>query len=276
MKRLAVALCLFGSMITYGQRTIEVKIQDTIQLEVTSADLILVIYGMYSDEASYDYLFDTDDSENLFEQELTRKQKREIKRLNRKLKKQFAKMYGNDVEEELLPNLEVEAPIETEAPAEPILDEGQSDFEFRKSHWLEWLESSNIPLDTLDTHRSGYSEEGTYTILLPGLTAEQINLVYWKASQIEDNELYTDKISYASMESKRDAVNIQMLKEALREAASLAKALNVTTGAIIRVYNPEWEEISCSRGWDEEETEYSTQPTGRCLLMQKTFVFEIK
>lgn len=274
MKLLAVTVCLLGSLVAYGQRTIEVKIQDTIKLEVSTADLVLVLYGMYDDydDYSFDASFEPDYGEEIYDQKQTRKLKRRIKRIDRKLKKAYRKMTLPGAEAEYVPTVEV--PVENEVMAEP-LDEGQSDFEYRKSQWFEWLTSTQIPMDTTNV-RTGYSEEGTYTILLPGLNAEQIDLVYWKASQLVDNGLYPDKLTYASIDSKRDAVNIQMVKEAQQEAASLAKALNATAGAIIRVYNPEWEEISCARGWDEEETEYSSQPAGRCILMEKTFVFEIK
>ncbi len=281
MKKITLILCFFGDLIAYGQRTIEVKIQDTIELDVTSADLILQIYGKYSDfdmyaeEKSYDY--DAAYSDDAFDQELTNKQKRKIRKLTRLLKKQYKKMNLDEaVIEEEVPMEEVAAPAESEGPIVP-LDEGQSDFEHSRTNWVEWLSSAKIPMDTLDDRLRSYLEEGSYTILLPNLNAEQIDLVYTKSSAFYGNHvLYFDKASYATIDSKMDVVNTQMVKDARKEAASLAKALNATAGTILRVYNPESQEISCSRGWDEEEYDISNIPTGRCLLMEKTFVFEIK
>lgn len=287
-------LCVYQSF-AQSTRSIEVKVKDTVELKVTSADLLLTItqdyddyygesyedeYVEYDEGDYYDYNYEED-----YYNHMTRKEKRQEKKNNKKFEKEMKKL-----EEEL-------ARYEESMP--PVIDEVTYDsteidypiesyesyymtFTERKAKWITYLTENNIPFDTLAVGTNEYYDYGSFNIQLNAISTEKMDLVFQYADSIQNSYANLTKVNYESLETKMDVVYADLYKKAQTEANSLAKILSAVPGKVTRVYEPVIDLTNFGESYLElmnkllKTENKNLKPESKKTIVERIFVFEIK
>lgn len=287
-------LCVYQSF-AQSTRSIEVKVKDTIELKVTSADLLLTItqdyddyygesyedeYVEYDEGDYYDYNYEED-----YYNHMTRKEKRQEKKNNKKFEKEMKKLeeelarYEESmppiVEEVTYDSTEIDYPIES-------YESYYMTFTERKAKWITYLTENNIPFDTLAVGTNEYYDFGSFNIQLNAISTEKMDLVFQYADSIQNSYANLTKVNYESLETKMDEVYADLYKKAQTEANSLAKILSAVPGKVTRVYEPVIDLTNFGESYLElmnkllKTENKNLKPESKKTIVERIFVFEIK
>lgn len=304
MKNTLFILAIFCSFLTFAQttRSIEVKVKDTVELKVISADVQLTISQDYSDYESeyyedeydgydegdyYDYNYEED-----YYNHMTRKEKRQEKKNNKKFEKEMKKL-----EEEMARYEESMPPVIEEMP--PVIEEATYDsteidypiesyesyymtYAERKAKWITYLTQNNIAFDTTIVGTNEYSDYGSFNIQLNNLSIEKLDLIYQFTDSVENSYPSVIATHYESLEPKMADVYSDLYKKAQTEATSLAKVLGATPVKVIRVYEPVLDISNFGESYIDmvnnllKKGGENLKPESKKTYVERIFVFEIK
>ena len=287
-------LCVYQSF-AQSTRSIEVKVKDTVELKVTSADLLLTItqdyddyygesyedeYVEYDEGDYYDYNYEED-----YYNHMTRKEKRQEKKNNKKFEKEMKQLeeelarYEESmppiVEEVTYDSTEIDYPIES-------YESYYMTFTERKAKWITYLTENNIPFDTLAVGTNEYYDYGSFNIQLNAISTEKMDLVFQYADSIQNSYANLTKVNYESLETKMDVVYADLYKKAQTEANSLAKILSAVPGKVTRVYEPVIDLTNFGESYLElmnkllKTENKNLKPESKKTIVERIFVFEIK
>lgn len=287
-------LCVYQSF-AQSTRSIEVKVKDTVELKVTSADLLLTItqdyddyygesyedeYVEYDEGDYYDYNYEED-----YYNHMTRKEKRQEKKNNKKFEKEMKKLeeelarYEESmppvIEEVTYDSTEIDYPIES-------YESYYMTFTERKAKWITYLTENNIPFDTLAVGTNEYYDYGSFNIQLNAISTEKMDLVFQYADSIQNSYANLTKVNYESLETKMDVVYADLYKKAQTEANSLAKILSAVPGKVTRVYEPVIDLTNFGESYLElmnkllKTENKNLKPESKKTIVERIFVFEIK
>lgn len=287
-------LCVYQSF-AQSTRSIEVKVKDTVELKVTSADLLLTItqdyddyygesyedeYVEYDEGDYYDYNYEED-----YYNHMTRQEKRQEKKNNKKFEKEMKKLeeelarYEESmppvIEEVTYDSTEIDYPIES-------YESYYMTFTERKAKWITYLTENNIPFDTLAVGTNEYYDYGSFNIQLNAISTEKMDLVFQYADSIQNSYANLTKVNYESLETKMDVVYADLYKKAQTEANSLAKILSAVPGKVTRVYEPVIDLTNFGESYLElmnkllKTENKNLKPESKKTIVERIFVFEIK
>lgn len=287
-------LCVYQSF-AQSTRSIEVKVKDTVELKVTSADLLLTItqdyddyygesyedeYVEYDEGDYYDYNYEED-----YYNHMTRKEKRQEKKNNKKFEKEMKKLeeelarYEESmppvIEEVTYDSTEIDYPIES-------YESYYMTFTERKAKWITYLTENNIPFDTLAVGTNEYYDYGSFNIQLNAISTEKMDLVFQYADSIQNSYANLTKVNYESLETKMDVVYADLYKKAQTEANSLAKILSAVPGKVTRVYEPVIDLTNFGESYLElmnkllKTENKNLKPESKKTIVERIFVFELK
>lgn len=299
---LIVAILFVYQSFAQTTRTIEVKVKDTVELKVTSADVQITItqdYSDYYDESYedeyegydegdyYDYSYESD-----YYNHMTRKEKRQEKKNNKKFEKEMKKLEKEMARyEESMPPVVEEAPYvdEISIDSTAALDYSYDSYESyymtyaeRKAKWITYLTENNIPFDTTAVGTNEYSDYGTFNIQLTNLSLAKLDLIYQFADSVENSYPSVTATHYESLEPKMADVYSDLYKKAQSEATSLAKVLGTTPSKVIRVYEPVVDISNLGESYTEminniiKKGGDNLKPESKKTYVERIFVFEIK
>ncbi len=293
---LIVAILFVYQSFAQTTRTIEVKVKDTVELKVTSADVQITItqdysdyYGeSYEDEYEgydegdyYDYNYEED-----YYNHMTRKEKRQEKKNNKKFEKEMKKLeeemarYEESfpppvIEEVTYDSTEIDYPIES-------FESYYMTYAERKAKWITYLTVNNIPFDTAAVGTNEYSDYGSFNIQLTNLSLTKLDLIYQFADSVENSYPSVVATHYESLEPKMADVYSSLYKKAQAEATSLAKVLGTTPSKVIRVYEPVVDISNFGEAYTEminnimKKGGENLKPESKKTYVERIFVFEIK
>ncbi|MEN9997303.1 MAG: hypothetical protein RI922_293 [Bacteroidota bacterium] len=305
MKNTFLILAILVSHLSYAQttRSIEIKVKDTVELKVKSADMKISIPQAYSyEEPEYDYSYDEyEDSEydeeydyesEYYYNHLSKKEKRRAKKANRKLEKEMKKWEKSyALEKEEVPMVTEEISFDEvisidSAMVDYSLDSYDSynlTLAERKAKWITYLTQNNIPFDTLSSdENSEYYDYESFNIQLRNLTLDQIQLMNQYEDSVYNTYTSITKMNFESLDSKMDEVYADLYKKAQTQANSLAKVIGATPGKVIRVYEPAIDVANIGEAYSEllkelmKKNDYSTEMESKTTSVERIFVFEIK
>jgi hypothetical protein len=293
MKTIFFLVTLLCVQLSFAQtaRTIEVKVKDTVELKVLTATLNLSVghdYSEYYDDAYYDDYdgyeeYDDYDYEAEYYNNLSRKEKREHKKMERKIQKDFKEMDKYLEETETISELPYVPEVDTSF-AEPMFDEYHYEtFDERKAKWLNFLTVNQIVFDTTVSFYNEYSEYGSFSIQLANINLAKMNLVYQFIDSVENSYIKVDKINYESIDSKMNEETYgKLYKKAQIQANALAKTLGSSVTRVVRVYEPNAEFLDLEEMYSSilnntlNGDGSNKAPESKNFKVQKVFVFEIK
>lgn len=304
MKNTLLIAAIFCSFLTFAQttRSIEVKVKDTVELKVISADVLLTItqdysdyygesyedeYEGYDEEDYYDYNYEED-----YYNHMTRKEKRQEKKNNKKFEKKMKKLEEEMARyEESLPPVDVEAPFVDEMTYDStaVTDYSYNPYESyymtiseRKAKWIVFLTENAIAFDTTVSGTNEPFEYGSFNIHLNAISTEKIDLVYKYADSIQNSYPTLTATHYESLEPKMADVYSDLYKKAQTEATSLAKVLGATPVKVIRVYEPVIDISNFGESYIDmvnnllKKGGENLKPESKKTYVERIFVFEIK
>ena len=304
MKNTLFIVAIFCSFLTFAQttRSIEVKVKDTVELKVTSADVQITItqdYSEYYDESYedeyegydegdyYDYNYEED-----YYNHMTRKEKRQEKKNNKKFEKEMKKLEEEMARyEESLPPVDVEGPFVDEVTYDStaVTDYSYIPYESyyltyaeRKAKWITFLTENNIAFDTTAVGTNEYSDYGSFNIQLNNMSIEKLDLVYQFTDSVENSYPTVTATHYESLEPKMADVYSDLHKKAQTEANSLAKVLGATPVKVIRVYEPVIDISNFGESYIDmvnnllKKGGENLKPESKKTYVERIFVFEIK
>jgi predicted nucleic acid-binding protein len=299
MKNTLFILAIFCSFLTFAQttRSIEVKVKDTVELKVTSADVQITVSQDYNDyeneyyEGEYDGYEGYDDSEYNYDYEsdyynhMTRKEKRQEKKNNKKFEKEMKKLEEEMarfeqsltpvVEEVTYDSTEIDYPIET-------YESYYMTYAERKAKWITFLTENNIAFDTTVVGTNEYSDYGSFNIQVNNLSIEKLDLIYQFTDSVENSYPSVTATHYESLEPKMAEVYSDLYKKAQTEANSLAKVLGATPVKVIRVYEPVIDISNFGESYIDmvnnllKKGGENLKPESKKTYVERIFVFEIK
>lgn len=295
MKNTFLILAILGAHLSFAQttRSIEIKVKDTVELKVTSADVQLTIVQDYDE---YDYEGYRDYEEDEYEEEYydyeaeyyanrSKKEKRREKKENKKFEKEMKKM-----EEEIRRYEESMPPIVEEVTYDSTeIDYAIESYESyymtyaeRKSKWITYLNENNISFDTTVVGTNEYYDLGSFNITMTNISLSQLDLIYQFTDSVTNSYPTISKINYESMDSKMDDVYVDLFKKAQVQANSLSKVLGATPGKVIRVYEPVIDITNFGESYLElinnimKKNQEISKPESKKTTVERIFVFEIK
>jgi len=305
MKNTFLILAILVSHLSYAQttRSIEIKVKDTVELKVKTADMKISIPQDYTYEApEYDYNYDEyEDSEydegydyesEYYYNQLSNKEKRKAKKANRKLEKEMKKWEKSyALEKEQVPMVTEDISFDEEIVLDSTMVDYSLDsyesyyltFAERKAKWISYLTQNNIPFDTLSSDgNSEYYDYESFNIQLRNLTFAQIELINQYEDSVYNTYTSITKMNFESLDSKMDEVYADLYKKAQTQANSLAKVIGVTPGKVIRVYEPAIDIANIGDAYSEllkelmKKNDYSSEMVSKTTSVERIFVFEIK
>ncbi len=287
-------LCVYQAF-AQTTRSIEVKVKDTVELKVTSADVQITIAQDYSDYESeyyegeyegydegdyYDYNYEED-----YYNQMTRKEKRQEKKNNKKFEKEMKKLEEEMAryEESLTPVVE-EVTYDSTEIAYPIesYESYYMTYAERKAKWITFLTENNIAFDTTAVGTNEYSDYGSFNIQLNNISIEKLNLVYQFTDSVENSYPSVTATHYESLEPKMADVYSDLYKKAQTDATSLAKVLGATPVKVIRVYEPVIDISNFGESYIDmvnnllKKGGENLKPESKKTYVERIFVFEIK
>ena len=293
---LIVAILFVYQSFAQTTRTIEVKVKDTVELKVTSADVQITItqdysdyYGeSYEDEYEgydegdyYDYSYEPD-----YYNHMTRKEKRQEKKNNKKFEKEMKKLEKEMARyEESLPPPVIEEVSYDSTEIDYAIESYESyymTYAERKAKWITYLTENNIPFDTTAVGTNEYSDYGSFNIQLTNLSLTKLDLIYQFADSVENSYPSVTATHYESLEPKMADVYSDLYKKAQSEATSLAKVLGATPTKVIRVYEPVIDISNLGESYTEminniiKKGGDNLKPESKKTYVERIFVFEIK
>jgi hypothetical protein len=305
MKNTFLILAILVSHLSYAQttRSIEIKVKDTVELKVKTADMKISIPQDYTfEEPEYDYSYDEyEDSEydegydyeaEYYYNHLSKKEKRRAKKANRKLEKEMKKWEKSyALEKEEVPMVTEEVVYDEEISIDTTIMDYTYDaynsynlpFAERKAKWITYLTQNNIPFDTVSSDgNSEYYDYESFNIQLRNLTFAQIQLMNQYEDSVYNTYTSITKMNFESLDSKMDEVYADLYKKAQTQANSLAKVIGATPGKVIRVYEPAIDVANIGEAYSEllkelmKKNDYSTDMASKKTTVERIFVFEIK
>src|SRR5574343_146738 len=293
---LIVAILFVYQSFAQTTRTIEVKVKDTVELKVTSADVQITITKDYSDyyvesyEDEYEGYDECDYYDYNYEEDyynhMTRKEKSQEKKNNKKFEKEMKKLeeemarYEESlpppvIEEVTYDSTEIDYPIES-------FESYYMTYSERKAKWITYLTENNIPFDTTAVGTNEYSDYGSFNIQLTNLSLTKLDLIYQFADSVENSYPSVVATHYESLEPKMADVYSSLYKKAQAEATSLAKVLGTTPSKVIRVYEPVVDISNFGEAYTEminnimKKGGGNLKPDSKKTYVERIFVFEIK